>query len=60
MFKPKFKYSDHMIGLLTRIAAAREVILGAPLIPRWEIGKLVDLDVVRQEGQARASYYVMR
>jgi Fic family protein len=26
-----------MIGLLTRIAAAREVILGAPLIPRWEI-----------------------
>ena len=26
-----------MIGLLTRIAAARAVILGAPLIPRWEI-----------------------
>ena len=25
-----------------------------------EIGKLVDLDVVRREGQARASYYVMR
>jgi Fic family protein len=133
MIKPKFKYSDQMIGLLTRIAAAREVILGAPLIPRWEIslrreaivrsahsstsiegnnlsleqvsdlaagrkimakrkdkeevlnkhgkmniadvaamfkisrqaalkeiGKLVDLDVVRREGQARASYYVMR
>ncbi|MGV8057024.1 MAG: Fic family protein [Smithellaceae bacterium] len=37
MFKPKFKYTDHMIGLLTRIAAAREVILNAPLIPRWEI-----------------------
>ena len=37
MFKPKFKYSDQMVGLLTRIAAAREVILGAPLIPRWEI-----------------------
>ncbi len=28
MFKPKYKYSDQMIGLLTRIAAAREVILG--------------------------------
>jgi len=25
-----------------------------------EIGKLVDLDIVRREGQARASYYVMR
>lgn len=37
MFKPKFKYTDQMIGLLTRIAAAREVILHSPLIPRWEI-----------------------
>ncbi len=37
MFKPKYKYTDNMIGLLTRIAAAREVILSAPLIPRWEI-----------------------
>jgi len=37
MFKPKFKYTDQMVGLLTRIAAAREVILGATLIPRWEI-----------------------
>ena len=25
-----------------------------------EIGKLVDLDIVRREGQARASYYVLR
>jgi Fic family protein len=37
MFKPKFNYTDQMVGLLTRIAAAREVILGAPLVPRWEI-----------------------
>ena len=37
MFKPKYKYTDNMIGLLTRIAVAREVILSAPLIPRWEI-----------------------
>ncbi|MBW6485111.1 MAG: hypothetical protein K0B01_03030 [Syntrophobacterales bacterium] len=37
MFKPKFNYTDQMVGFLTRIAVAREVILGAPLIPRWEI-----------------------
>lgn len=37
MFKPKYKCSDSMIGLLTRIAAAREIILSSPLIPRWEI-----------------------
>lgn len=37
MFEPKFKYTDRMVGLLTRIAAAREVILNSPLIPRWEI-----------------------
>jgi Fic family protein len=37
MFEPRFSYTDQMIGLLTRIAAAREIILGAPLVPRWEI-----------------------
>ncbi len=37
MFKPKFKYTDRMVSLLTRITAAREVILNSPLIPRWEI-----------------------
>ena len=40
MFKPKFKYTDRMVGLLTRISAAMEV--------------------VKREGKARASYYVMR
>lgn len=37
MFKPKFKYTDKIVELLTRIAAAREVILNSPLIPRWEV-----------------------
>jgi len=37
MFKPKYKYTDKIIELLTKIAAGREVILNSPLIPRWEI-----------------------
>lgn len=49
MFKPKYKYSDQMISLLTRIAAAREVILGSPLIPRWEIS-------LRREAMVRSAH----
>jgi Fic family protein len=37
VFRPKFKYTDKLVNLLTNIAAAREVILGSPLIPRWEV-----------------------
>lgn len=37
MFKPKYKYTDTLVELLTKIAAAREVILSSPLIPRWEV-----------------------
>jgi Fic family protein len=37
VFRPKYKYTDKIIELLTKIAAAREVILNSPLIPRWEI-----------------------
>jgi hypothetical protein len=37
LFKSKFKYTDRIVELLTKIAAAREVILGSPLIPRWEV-----------------------
>lgn len=36
MFKPSFRYTNKIVGLLTRISAAREVILNSPLIPRWE------------------------
>lgn len=37
MFKPKYKYTDKIVELLTIISAAREVILNSPLIPRWEV-----------------------
>jgi len=37
MFKPRFKYTNKIVRLLTRISAAREVILNSPLIPRWEV-----------------------
>lgn len=37
MFRPKFKYNDKIVELLTKISAAREVILNSPLIPRWEV-----------------------
>lgn len=37
MFKPIFRYTNKIVRLLTRISAAREVILNSPLIPRWEV-----------------------
>ena len=37
MFKPKFKYTNKIVKLLTRISAARETILNSPLIPKWNI-----------------------
>ncbi len=37
MFKPRFRYTNKIVRLLTRISAAREVILNSPLIPRWEV-----------------------
>ncbi|MBW2039870.1 MAG: Fic family protein [Deltaproteobacteria bacterium] len=37
MFKPIFRYTNRVVRLLTRISAAREVILNSPLIPRWEV-----------------------
>ncbi|MBA7688099.1 hypothetical protein ES703_96575 [subsurface metagenome] len=37
MFKPKFKYTNKIVKLLTRISAAREVILNSPLIPKWNV-----------------------
>ena len=37
MFKPRFRYSNRIIRLLTKISAAREVILNSRLIPRWEV-----------------------
>lgn len=37
MFKPNFNYTNKIVRLLTKISAAREVILHSPLIPKWEI-----------------------
>lgn len=37
MFQPKYSYTDKIVELLTKISAAREVILNSPLIPRWEV-----------------------
>jgi Fic family protein len=36
-YRPAFKVSRKMLSNLTRIAAAREVILGARLVPKWEV-----------------------
>ena len=37
MFKPRFRYTNKIVRLLTRISASREIILNSPLIPRWEV-----------------------
>lgn len=50
MFKPKYKYTDKVIASLTKIAAAREVILNSPLIPRWEVS-------LRKEAIIRSAHY---
>lgn len=37
MFKPNFRYTDKIVRDLTNIAAARELILNSPFIPKWEV-----------------------
>jgi Fic family protein len=37
MFKPKLRITNKIIQYLTDIAAARELILNAPLLPQWEV-----------------------
>ncbi|MBE0433322.1 Fic family protein [candidate division WOR-3 bacterium] len=37
MFEPNFRYTNKIVNLLSKISAAREVILNSPLIPKWEI-----------------------
>src|SRR3989337_559803 len=37
MFKPNFQYTDKIVGELTQIAAARELVLNSPFIPKWEV-----------------------
>jgi len=37
MFKPNFRITNKIINHIADIAAARELILNVPLLPRWEV-----------------------
>lgn len=37
MFKPNFRYTEKIVSDLTHIAAARELVLNSPFIPKWEV-----------------------
>jgi len=37
MFKPNFKITNKIINHIADIAAARELILNASLLPQWEV-----------------------
>jgi len=37
MFKPKFNYTHNIVNNLVEITSARELILNAYLVPKWEI-----------------------
>ncbi|MHC2993969.1 MAG: Fic family protein [Candidatus Atribacteria bacterium] len=37
MFQPKFRYTNKIVKLLTRISATKETILNSPLIPKWNV-----------------------
>ena len=49
MYKPKFKYTNKTVKLLTKISAAREIILSSPLIPKWNV-------TLRQEAIIHSAY----
>src|SRR3989304_6945035 len=37
MFKPNFRYTNKIVNDLTKISAARELVLNSPFIPKWEV-----------------------
>jgi len=37
MFKPKFTYTTHIVNNLLKITSAREIILHAYLVPKWDV-----------------------
>jgi len=37
MFKPNFRYTDKIVHDVAQIAAARELILHSPFVPKWEV-----------------------
>ena len=49
MFKPKFNYTHSIENNLIEITSAREIILNAYLVPKWEIS-------LRREALIRATH----
>lgn len=49
MFKPKFEYDRKIVNNLIEITSAREIILNAYLIPKWDIS-------LRREALIRATH----
>jgi len=49
MFKPKFNYTHKIVNNLVEITSARELILNAYLVPKWEIS-------LRREALIRAAH----
>jgi Fic family protein len=37
MFSPNFKYTNDIVNNLVSIFTAREVIMGSPIVPQWEV-----------------------
>ncbi len=50
MFKPNFQRTDPLIEMIARIEVARDRILRAPIVPRWEAE-------LRQEALARSAHH---
>lgn len=50
MYEPRFRRTDLLIELITRIAVARDRILRAPIVPRWEAE-------LRREALARSAHH---
>jgi len=49
MFKPRFTYTHNIVNNLIEVTSAREIILNAYLVPRWEIS-------LRREALIRATH----
>ena len=50
MFEPNFQRTDLLIGMIARIEVARDRILRAPIVPRWEAE-------LRQEALVRSAHH---
>jgi Fic family protein len=50
MFEPNYQRTDLLIELIARIAVARDRILRAPMVPRWEVA-------LRQDALTRGAHH---